>query len=216
MKNKVFSMSLILISVAMLVTVASAAQITNIGTGHYPAIYYNNVTWSDDAGSIHLYDLTAQNDTTINSSNSSHPAIYGNTIVWHDESSGTPRLTVYDIPSGTMSYITQNVDGTSIPKIYGSRIVWSSNGNIYLQDMSNSTQTQIAVGINPDIYDTKVVYASSVEVPESDYHGIRMYDINTGEAITICSEGDADVPHMYDNNGSSLFRVGNLHSAPKF
>ena len=199
MKNKVFSISLIFISVVMLVTAASAAQITKIGRGHDPAIYGNMVTWSEDAGSIHVYDLTAQKGTTISSSSSSHPAIYGNKIVWHDESSGTPRLTVYDIPSGTMSYITQNVDSTSFPAIYGNRIVWSSNGNVYMRDISTSTQTQIAVGINPDIYDNKVVYASSVEVPESDYHGIRMYTIDTNEAITICSSGDDDAPHMYGN-----------------
>jgi len=199
MRNKVFSVSLIFISVVMLVTAASAAQITKIGRGHDPAIYGSMVTWSEDAGSIHVYDLTAQKGTTISSSSSSHPAIYGNKMVWHDESSGTPRLTVYDIPSGTMSYITEDVDSTSFPAIYGNRIVWSSNGNVYMRDISTSTQTQVAVGISPDIYETKVVYASSVEVPESDYHGIRMYDINTRKAITICSEGDANVPHMYGN-----------------
>jgi beta propeller repeat protein len=199
MKNKVFSISLIFISVVMLVTAASAAQITKIGRGHDPAIYGNVVTWSEDAGSIHVYDLTAQKGITISSSSSSHPAIYGNKIVWHDESSVTPRLTVYDIPSGTMSYITEDVDSTSFPAIYGNRIVWSSNGNVYMRDISTSTQTQVAVGISPDIYDTKVVYAFSVEVPESDYHGIRMYDIGTKEAITICSSGDDDAPHMYGN-----------------
>lgn len=148
MKNKVLSISLIFISVVILMTVASAAQITKIGTGHDPAIYSNMITWSEDDGSIHVYDLTAQKGTTISSSSSSHPSIYGNKIVWNDESSGTPRLTVYDIPSGARSYITQNVDSTSIPKIYGSRIVWSANYNesnynynVYLFDISTFTQT---------------------------------------------------------------------------
>jgi beta propeller repeat protein len=187
-------------------TVASAEQITKIGTGHDPTISGNMVTWCDDSGSIHVYNLTAQNDTTISSSNSSHPAIYGNTIVWHDESSGTPRLTVYDIPSGNRSYITQDVDQYSIPHIYGNIIVWSANYNdsyhsynVYMRDMSTSKQTQIAIGNSPDIYETKVVYASSVEVPESDYQGIRMYDICTKKAITICSQGDANAPHIYGN-----------------
>ena len=47
MKNKVFSIFLIFISVVILATVASAAQITKIGTGHDPAIYSNMITWSD-------------------------------------------------------------------------------------------------------------------------------------------------------------------------
>jgi PGF-pre-PGF domain-containing protein len=149
------------------------------------------VTWSEDTGSIHVYDLTAQKGTTISSSSSSHPAIYGNKIVWHDESSGTPRLTVYDIPSGARSYITQNVDSTSIPKIYGSRIVWGSNGNVYLRDISTSTQTQIAVGISPDIYDTKVVFSSGY---------IYMYDITTEKTETIYSDYDElENPHIYGN-----------------
>jgi beta propeller repeat protein len=199
MKNKMISVSLLLISFVVLSTVVSAAQLSIIGTGHDPAIYFNNVTWADDAGSIHIYDLTAQNNSIIDSSNSSHPAIYGNTIVWHDENSETPRLTIYDIPTGTMSYITQNVDSSSIPKIFGNRIVWSSSGNIYLFDTSSSNQTQIGVGNSPDIYDTKIVYASSTEVPESDYQGIRMYDINTNKSITVCNEGDANTPHIYGN-----------------
>jgi beta propeller repeat protein len=180
-------------------TVALNRQINKIGTGHDPAIYGSKVTWVDTAGRIHIYDLTTKIDTKINSSNASHPAIYRNKLVWYDESNGTPRLTVYDILSGTRSYITQNVDQYSIPAIYGNRIVWSSSGNIYLRDISTSSQVQIAVGNSPDIYDNKVVYASSVEIPESDYQGIRLYDINTKKAITICSEGDANTPHIYGN-----------------
>jgi beta propeller repeat protein len=68
-----------------------------------------------------------------------------------------------------------------------------------MRDMSTSKQTQIAIGNSPDIYGTKIVYASSVEVPESDYQGIRMYDICTKKAITICSQGDASAPHIYGN-----------------
>jgi beta propeller repeat protein len=107
MKNRIISVSLIFISVIMLATVASSVPITKIGTGYDPEVYGNMVTWSDDAGSIHVYNLTTLKDTTISSSNSSCPDIYGNKMVWHDESSGKPRLTVYDIPSGARSYIMQ-------------------------------------------------------------------------------------------------------------
>lgn len=198
MKSKIIFAAVALMCLISSISITTA-QVTKIGTGYNPAIYGSKVTWSDTAGSIHIYDLTAKRDTKISSFKASCPAIYGNKLVWHDESSGTPRLTVYDISSGRRSYITKEVDSGSIPFIYGKRIVWGSNGNVYMRDISTSTQTKIAVGDSPDIYGTKVVYLSSVEVPESDYQGIRMFDINTEKAITVCSNGDVVGPHMYGN-----------------
>lgn len=204
MKNKVFSISLIFISVVMLSAVASAVQITKIGTGHDPAIYGSNVTWSDTTGSIHIYDLTSKKDTKISSSNASYPAIYGNKLVWHDESGGTPRLAVYDITSGARSYITQNVDQYSIPAIYGNRIVWKanmsvSNVSVYLRDISTSTQTKIGSSRRSTdpvgIYDTKVVYVSSDEV--EGVYTVRMYDIDSKRKVTVSSTGDPNLPHIW-------------------
>jgi beta propeller repeat protein len=152
MRNKILFIAVALVCLIGSISITSA-QVTKIGTGQNPAIYSSKVTWSDTAGSIHVYDLTAKKNTKISSSNATYPAIYGNKLVWHDESSGTPRLTVFDIPSGARSYITKNVDSTSIPKIYGNRIVWSANYNpsnydynVYMRDISTSTQIQIAVG----------------------------------------------------------------------
>lgn len=197
MQNKIFSIFLIFISIVMLATVTSAVQITKIGTGQNSAIYGNNVTWSDTAGSIHIYDLTTKKDTKISSSNASHPAIYGNKLVWHDESSGTPRLTVYDTYSSARSYITQNIDQYSNPAIYGNRIVWSTNDSVYMRDISTSTQTKIGLGSDPDIFDTKVVYTSYVEVPEDADKAIRMYDIGTKKKTTVNSNGDPNTPHIW-------------------
>lgn len=182
---------LILISVA-----ASAAQVTKIGTGYEPAVYGNNVVWTNGVV-IHLYDLTNKTDTTFSSSDASSPDIYDNTLVWHDESSGMPRLAVYDISTATKSYITQNVDQYSKPAIYGNRIVWSANDSVYLRDISTSTQTKIGNGSNPDIYGTKVVYYSYSEDPEMDIT-IRMYDIDTKEKITVNSYGDPNIPRIWD------------------
>ena len=78
-------------------SVASAAQVTRIGSGSDPAIYGNKVVWTN-GGIIHIYDLTSKTDTTISSSAASHPAIYGNKLVWHDESSGIPRLLYMTYP----------------------------------------------------------------------------------------------------------------------
>ena len=139
----------------------ASAQVTKIGTGQNPAIYGSEVTWSDTAGSIHVYDLTAQKDTIISSSGSSQPAIYGNKIVWHDESSGTPMLTIYDIPSGQTSSITQNVDSTSIPKIYDYKIVWSAEGNVYIKQ--ETTQTEDTASINLYGEKTKVTMEEEIQ-----------------------------------------------------
>jgi beta propeller repeat protein len=174
---------------------ASAAQITKIGTGYDPAVYGNQTVWTNGVV-IHLYNLTDKTDTTVSSSGASSPDIYENKIVWHDESSGTPRLAVYDIPTATKSYITQNVDQYSKPAIYGDRIVWSANDSVYLRNISTSTQSKIGNGSNPDIYDTKVVYYSYSEDPEVDIT-IRMYDIDTKEKITVASYGDPNIPRIW-------------------
>ncbi|MGB9940204.1 hypothetical protein [Methanosarcina sp.] len=203
MKNKGTLCSIVLAS-AFLVFVflisisaaASAAQVTKIGTGYDPAVYGNEVVWTNGVV-IHLYNLTDKTDTTVSSSGASSPDIYDNKLVWHDESSGAPRLVVYDIPTATKSYITQDVDQYSKPAIYGDRIVWSANDSVYLMNISTSTQTMIGNGSNPDIYDTKVVYYSYSEDPEVDIT-IRMYDIDTKEKITVNSYGDPNIPHIWD------------------
>jgi hypothetical protein len=60
MKNKLFSISLIFIFFVVLATVASAAQMTKIGSGSQPAIDGSKVTWSDTSGRIHIYDVTTK------------------------------------------------------------------------------------------------------------------------------------------------------------
>jgi beta propeller repeat protein len=195
MKSKIILTVLALIYLIGLISVSSAAQITKIGTGHDPAIYGSKITWSDTAGSIHLYDLVAKKDTKISSSKASYPAIYGNKLVWHDESNGTSRLTVYDIPSGARSYITRDVDSDSIPAIYGNRVVWDSNDNVYMRDISKSTQTNIAAGTNPDIYDTKIAYTYD----SGDRPQVYVYDIITKKTTKVSSGGDLYNPHIYGN-----------------
>jgi beta propeller repeat protein len=198
MKSKILFIALTVVCLIGSISMVTAVQVTKIGDGYDPAIYGSNITWADQSGVIHLYDLSTEKDTKINSSKASHPAIYGNKLVWYDESSGIPKLTVYDIPSGSKTFITTNVDNRSFPHIYGTRFVWSANESVYMRDMSTSTQTKIGNGNGPDIYDTKVVYTSDVE--PSDYRSVRMYDIDTKKTITVCSEGDPYAPHIYGNN----------------
>lgn len=194
MRNQTLFTVLALICLIGSISIA-AAQVTKIGTGHNPAIYGSKVAWSDGAGSIHVYDLTTKKDTKIPSSKASHPAIYEKKLVWHDESSGTPRLTVYDIPSGARSYITQNMDQYSIPAIYGNRIVWGSNGGVYLRDILTSKQSKITTGNNPNIYDTKITYIYD----SGDRPQVYVYDVATHKTLKASSGGDLYNPHIYGN-----------------
>ena len=51
---------------------ASAAQVTKIGTGYDPAVYGNEVVWTNGVV-IHLYNLTDGTDTVISSSAECRP-----------------------------------------------------------------------------------------------------------------------------------------------
>jgi beta propeller repeat protein len=187
MKSKIILTALALMFLLCLSSVASAWQMTTIGVGHNPAVYNSMVAWSDDTsgygGIIHVYDLSAKKDTTINSSSASYPAIYGNKVVWHDDSSGTPMLTVYDLNSKSKSYITQDVDSNSIPVICGNIIAWSANDVVYMRDISKSTQTIIGTGINPDIDGTKIVYTN--DSGSSFMSGMFGTGFGTGSMINV-------------------------------
>ena len=65
MRSKIIFTALTLVCLIVSISMASAAQAIKIGTGHDPAIYGNKVAWSDDAGSIHVYDLIAKQDTKL-------------------------------------------------------------------------------------------------------------------------------------------------------
>ncbi len=201
MKNKgklystALALSLLVFVFLILASAASAAQVTKVGNGSDPAVYGNKVVWAD-SGVIHVYDLTARTDTIVDSSAASNPDIYRNILVWHDNSSGTPRLAVYDISTAAKTYITKDVDSWSKPAIYGNRIVWSANGGVYMRDISTSTQTRVTDGTDPDIYDTKIAYSYD----GIDAEGIYVYDILTNETILARHrDGNLYRPHIYGN-----------------
>lgn len=167
MNGRLLSISLVLMFLIIASTAASAAQGTQIGSGSEPSIDVNAIVWIS-GGVVHVYDLVSKKAITINSSAASNPSISGSRIVWHDESTGVPRLVVYDLEARARSYITMDVDRGSIPAISGSRIVWSANSSVYLRDISTSKQTKIAAGDNPDIYGNKISYeyASAENTPQ--------------------------------------------------
>ncbi len=201
MKNKAILAVLTLICLIGLISVASAAQVTKIGDGRDPAIYSSKVAWADLSGVIHLYDLSTKKDIKLSSSVASHPDIYENKMVWFDKGSGVSRITIYDIPSKSKTFVTQDVDDLSVPHIYGNYLVWSANYGVYLRYMSpskdvKSWQTRIGNGYDPDIYDTKVVYCAD----GSDTADIAVYDISTKKTKIVSPyESYAGNCHIYGN-----------------
>jgi beta propeller repeat protein len=209
MSKKLVPITLLFIFFILASTAASAAQVMKIGKGSQPAIDDGKVVWTDN-GIIHLYDLKTKKDITIKSSASSHPAISGSKLVWHNESNKVPILTVYDISSGSKSYIRKNVDKDSIPAIYGSKIVWNANSSIYMRDISKSIQIKIASGSYPDIYGSKVVYSSDIG---GDTPQIYLYNIISKKSTDISKYGDNYYPHIYGDKviwSDFYTRLGNI------
>ncbi len=209
MNGKLLSISSVLIFLILISTVVSAAQYTKIGSGSEPAVDNDKITWTD-SGIVHVYDLTTKKDITISSSAASHPALSGNKLVWRDESTGVPKLTVFDINTRTKSYITKDVDRSSIPAIYGNKIVWSANSGVYVSDISTSKQIKIATGSNPDIYGNKVSYESD---SAGDTPQIYVYDIATKKVVDASQYGDNMFSHIYRNKviwSDFYTRLGNI------
>lgn len=209
MNGRLLSISSVLMFLILASTAASAAQCTKIGSGSEPAIDANNIVWVS-GGAVHVFDLASKKDATINSSAASHPAISGSILVWHDESTGVPRLTLYDHESRARSYITKGVDHDSVPAISGSRIVWSANSCVYMYDVSTSTQTGIAAGNNPDIYGSKISYEYASAKNTSQ---IYVYDLTTKKSIDVSQYGDNMFSHIYGDKviwSDFYTRLGNI------
>lgn len=176
-----------------------------------PAIYGDNVVWSDyvnDSGIIHLYNLTTSKDIQLDSFHGSYPAIYGDKIVWIDYqkcgNNENYNLSVYDISTAEKFQITKNVSEDSIPAIYEDKIVWHNSRNgvhdIYMYNLSTSTEYQITsnrVARYPIIYADRIAW--------TDYRNgssnIYMYNLSTSKETQITnSEFDQLNPNIYNDN----------------
>ena len=112
---------------------------------------------------------------------------------------------------GTETQITTSTSSQLNPAIYGERIVWqdgrnggneeywnpTGNWDIYMYDVSTSTETQITTSescqINPAIYGDKIVWQDDRD-GKSD---IYMYDLSTQQETQISTSGTAYYPAIY-------------------
>lgn len=219
-KEKLYSITLtstilvflFLTSVSTAASAVQEIQLTQNGSlASTPAIYGDNVVWSDyinDSGIIHLYNLTTSKDIQLDSFHGSWPAIYGDKIVWRDYqicgNNEDYNLSVYDISTAEKFQITKNVSEYIIPAIYEDKIVWhnSQNGvsDIYMYNLSTSTECQVTFNRNaryPAIYADRIVW--------TEYHNgnsnIYMYNLSTLKETQITNSELRQLdPDIYGDN----------------
>ena len=167
---------------------------------------------------IYLYDLSTSKEYQITTNNSTQvdPDIYKDRIVWSDY-----RNIDWDNPFEHVQIYMHNLstfvespvnygEGHYLvldpPKIYGDRIVWqaesfSTNYNIYIYDLSNSTLSLInsyfyfGYDSQPAIYGDRIVWAKSTDSGNSI---ICMYDLSTSTETQITTnESSQREPAIY-------------------
>lgn len=176
---------------------ASEKNATIIGSGYAPSVDGNWATWVDEAGSVHLYNLSAGTDYNLNNSGASSVTVDDDTLVWRTMNKGKPIFVVNDICGHSCTSITENVDNSSVPAISGNKVVWSVSNptnnydsDIYMRDLYTGVQRKIATGDNPDIDGTKVVFTHSGD----DMPQVYVYDYIDKKTQPVSDNGG----HFYN------------------
>jgi beta propeller repeat protein len=141
-------------------------------------------------------------------------AIYEDRIVWQDDSNGNWDIQMYNVSTSTETQITTDEADQQNPDIYGDRIVWqesrnggsgdywdpTGNWDIYMYDISTSTETQITINESRQIY--SAIYGNRI-VWADDRNGnwdIYMYDISTSTEKQITHNvSDQLYPDIYED-----------------
>jgi beta propeller repeat protein len=202
MKNKLFSISLIIIFLASMAVLASAGRETRLTTNGMsiePTIHTNIITWTDDTnglGIVHMYNLNTGKDMQINSSKAYYSTNSADTIVWVDERSEKPNLLVFNTKTGSSYHITENLNlSYGIPRCCCNYVVWCGNdANVYMYNLVTNKQTQIThtgSAANPaTCCNDKVVYQDH----RNGHWNIYRYNIIHGGETQITSSGTAYNP----------------------
>ena len=122
------------------------------------------------------------------------PAIDGDKIVWVDwRRAGEARVVVYDLSDHTEHRLPPDGAQSDVPSISSGRVAWQDYGragNIFVYDLSTSTEQQItsgppAIRYRPDISGDRVVW---LEQPLAGGPGaIYVYESSAGAARRITS-----------------------------
>ncbi|UCG02739.1 MAG: hypothetical protein JSW11_01860, partial [Candidatus Heimdallarchaeota archaeon] len=168
------------------------------------------------SANLKLEGKSAEVRMTLDAEMHRYPRIWGNRIVWQEEDGGDLNIYMYDLstdsdsdnipnfleasrpdPDPAKIEITLETDEQVNPAIYENIIVWEDyrNGHwdIYMYDISTSTETQITTNmadqINPAIWGDKIVW-QDYRNGDSD---IYLYD------LTVDSD-DNGVPNYLETS----------------
>lgn len=204
MKSKLFSISLLIIFLALMPVMASAGKETRLttnGNSIEPTIHTNIITWTDDTnglGKVHMYNLNTGKDTLIDSSKAYYPTNSADKIVWVDKRNGNLSLLVFDTKTGSSYSISENLNlSYGIPRCCCNYVVWcGSDANAYFYNLVTNKQTKITnkgSAANPaTCCNNKVVYQDN----RNGFWNIYEYNILSGREIQITASGTAYNPKV--------------------
>lgn len=180
------------------------ADLPGTGDGPFrlPAIYGNRVVWLEDPQTILVYDISTGGRLTIAlSGGGSSPSVYGDRIVW-DEFSGSHKVFVYELSSGTRRQIITYPSNQLRPRIFGDRIVFLDdrygNYDIFVYYLATNALSRIsddpAHELGPVIQGDRVVWWDF----RSGHGELYLYDLRTQTerrlALTSFTFGDLPYP----------------------
>ena len=154
------------------------------GDQKHPEIYQNSIVYENWTGSAynspsHIWLYNLSNDTAVPISEGFYqetfPHIYGEKIVWEASNLTGDGIHIHLFDQGVITRLTPLTDNPFDqlhPAIYGNRVVVedyrrSALPDVYLYDLLNGTETWVAPNnlsgsqMNPDIYDSRIVWADS-------------------------------------------------------
>lgn len=178
--------------------------ITNESMKLNPEVYGDRIVWEDYRNVesyIYVYNVSISKgiQITTNSSYQADLEIYNDRIVWQDDMNGNWDIYMYNFSTSKVTQITSNESNQITPAIYGDKIVWTDyrnsgessdlymniNSDIYMYDLSTSTETQITSNesnqFTPEIYGNRIVWVDK----RNGNSDIYMYDLSTFKETQI-------------------------------
>lgn len=179
---------------------AAEAQIVVDQTSFTPALAGSRlayVQFDDGRYTLHLRDLVDGSDKVIPGSVGARwrPALDGERLVFENHTSDTgPELQMYDLATGQLETLTDNLVGHLDPSISGDTIAYERRprlglGEIVLLDLRTGDETPAVPGREADQHDP-AISGRTLVWSEGDADGSNLYsmDLDTGRITTITAE----------------------------
>lgn len=167
------------------------------------------IDWADGVCRLRIKDLSDGSDIVVPDQAGPRwrPAIDGTRVVFEDHTSrevgGNPSLAMYDMTTGKIEILSQDVAGHFSPSISGDRVAYEHRllhgpGSIVVMDLRTGTETAAldreADQADPAIYGDRLVWV------ERDQDGSSIFTTTLGssDVTTVAAEaGYNDRPAIY-------------------